>query len=204
MKLFFSYSEENGIRFHDTASAAKAMAEEDLDAYGADAFTEGWPDAVSSVCWGEVTQSATKVNVHSPDPEKGEITEFAEICDYVLLPELVGPDNSDVRNKYLDAVGIELARAKAKHPFFAHRAIDSLDEGFANSLLLMSRMVLKERIEIGDVSGNDVILCELSEAKEAYSRKDYAHCTHELAQCAAVIIRMMEAVEEEAQKGGES
>ena len=203
MKLFFSYDENQGFRYHNTEEAAKSRAEGYLESYSEDASTEGWSDEVDSVCWGEVTQSATKVNVHSPDPEKGESTEFDEICDYVLLPELVGPDNADVRNKHLDAVGIELARAKAKHPFFAHRAMDSLDEGFAKSLLLMSRGALKERIDIGDVSGDNVILCELAEAREAFSRKDYAACIIELSHVAAVAVRMMEAVEAEA-KGGEA
>ena len=84
-----------------------------------------------------------------------------------------------------------------KHPFFAHVGMLDLTKKFSNELLLHQRKWLNDVINRECVSGIDVLECETAEAQEAYSRKDYAHCIQELAHCAAVILRMIEKVQEE-------
>lgn len=55
MKPFFSFNDDNGILFHDTAEEAKAAALEDLGYYRNEAKHDGeWPGEVDGVLWGQV------------------------------------------------------------------------------------------------------------------------------------------------------
>lgn len=55
MKPFFSFTDDNGILFHDTAEEAKAAALADLEYYRDEAKNEGeWPGEVEGVRWGQV------------------------------------------------------------------------------------------------------------------------------------------------------
>lgn len=99
----------------------------------------------------------------------------------------------------LDMIRNEHRLAVEKHPFFTNRALLTLDEKQAKELLVKELYILDRRIESGDVSGTRVLKCELAEAQAAYSDGDYDHALVELAQCAAVIVRMMEAVKAESE-----
>lgn len=100
---------------------------------------------------------------------------------------------------FAQQVQTELEHAKKKHPFFANRALLTLEEKQAKELLVKERYILDRRIESGDVSGIRVLKCELAEAQEAYSRKDYAHCMKELAQVGCVVERIAEMVKAESE-----
>lgn len=101
------------------------------------------------------------------------------------------------KTELLKLVSDAYDHACEKHPFFAHKAMLDYCEKYSKELLQHQREFMNDRIKDGTVSGMDVLETEVAEAQEAYSRNDYAHCLHELAQCAAVVLRMMEKVEEE-------
>ena len=72
MKQFFSFNDDNGILFHDTAEEAKVAALADLDAYRDDAKHDGeWPGEVEGVRWGRVL-GMTRWKKTSSDPESFE------------------------------------------------------------------------------------------------------------------------------------
>ena len=55
MKPFFSFTDDNGILFYDTAEEAKAAALADLEHYRDEAKHDGeWPGEVEGVRWGHV------------------------------------------------------------------------------------------------------------------------------------------------------
>lgn len=92
-----------------------------------------------------------------------------------------------------------LEHAKEKHPFFAHH-VHAPVAGFVHrteSTLRLMRACIDVAIDNSNLSAHDLLLCELAEAMVEYAKHDYAACLEELAQCAAVIIRMMEMVVEE-------
>lgn len=85
---YFSYDPEgDGFTFHNTAEEAKKSAEDDLSGYR-DYSCDGWDDSVSSVCWGEIKQIATKVReMTTEEAEHAGIyvsNDFDYICDYEL------------------------------------------------------------------------------------------------------------------------
>ena len=98
----------------------------------------------------------------------------------------------EMLNKFIAQMKIELAEAEAKHPHFA----DGLSERSAGNV----KFNLKA---MRDINGQppymaDRILSEeVFEAIEAYQKEDPVHAQQELAQCGAVILRMMEFVENE-------
>lgn len=109
------------------------------------------------------------------------------------------------QSPHIDAIAAALEHAKAKHPHFADVAVSSLDNKTAADGLADFREFLNMVIGRGLSTGVDVLKCELWEAVEAFTRKDYAATMDELAQCGAVVIRMMEAVQalvDEAAKAG--
>ncbi len=101
---------------------------------------------------------------------------------------------------HIERIEEALKHAKEKHPFFAHQALYPWAPSEAKERLERRRKHLQLTIKIKHCTGCDIVDCEHAEAVEAYSRNDYKHCLEELAQCAAVYIRIMEAVEEEMKK----
>ena len=95
-------------------------------------------------------------------------------------------------NKFIAQMKIELAEAESKHPHFA----DGLSERSAGNVKFNIKAMR-------DINGKppymaDSILSEeFFEAIEAYQKEDLVHAQQELAQCGAVILRMMEFVENE-------
>lgn len=100
---------------------------------------------------------------------------------------------------FIDMIRNEHALAIKKHPLFAHSVfnISELITSFDN--IRLSRMKLENEIENGVVSSATVFMCEFSEFREAYADGDYDHALVELAQCGAVIMRMMEMVKAESE-----
>ena len=100
----------------------------------------------------------------------------------------------EMLNKFIAQMKIELAEAESKHPHFA----DGLSERSAGNV----KFNLKA---MRDINGKPpymaerIILEEVFEAIAAYQEKDLdlVHAQQELAQCGAVILRMMEFVENE-------
>ena len=107
-------------------------------------------------------------------------------------------------NKKPDAnlalVASALVDAKAKHPFFAHRAMCNPGPYYANNYLLNQRAKLDLLTCKGSVEGTDVLMCELAEAIEAFSRGDLERAKEELSHVGAVNLRMMEMVDEMIEK----
>lgn len=105
-----------------------------------------------------------------------------------------------ITNKHLAMVADELKKAKQKHPFFAHRFIsDEEMPVLQNSIatqLSAARAAVRITLEYGDLWARDVLECEFLEAQEAYARGNYKECLQELAQCAAVVFRIMDMVAE--------
>jgi hypothetical protein len=106
---------------------------------------------------------------------------------------------------HMAAIAAALEHAKRKHPVFADVAVSTHSVSKAESDLTNCREYLEARIDAGRCSGMTVLSCEIAEASDAFARRDYAHTLEELAQCGAVIVRMMEAVQalvDEAAKAG--
>ena len=94
--------------------------------------------------------------------------------------------------KFIAQMKIELAEAEAKHPHFA----DGLSERYAGNV----KFTLKEMRDINakpPCMADRILSEEVFEAIEAYQKEDLVHAQQELAQCGAVILRMMEFVENE-------
>ena len=64
--MYYSYSPEEGIQFHDTADQAKSRAEQAIEA-ACDVVADGfaWADNEHEICWGSVTE-ITAVTDRSP------------------------------------------------------------------------------------------------------------------------------------------
>lgn len=102
-----------------------------------------------------------------------------------------------MNNDNISLVLDELENARQKHPLFVHQfqrtdSFADMDQQLRRMRELLAIAVLKE---VSDFE--DVLICELYEAKSAYAHGDLAHARQELAQCAAVCIRGMEYIEAE-------
>lgn len=69
------YGLDGFVSFHDSAEAAKAAAQDDLD----NANDGEWNEDVENVCWGKVEQEAVMVNKR-PDPDG----RYDYLCDCEL------------------------------------------------------------------------------------------------------------------------
>lgn len=88
---YFSYGTEHGFNWHQTAKQATDDAEAMIDDYRGDAC-DGWSEETDNVCWGVILQQATKVDERPrTDDDNDNIAPHIDtVCDYALLPELVG------------------------------------------------------------------------------------------------------------------
>ena len=94
--------------------------------------------------------------------------------------------------EYSKMIETEFANACIKHPKFCD-AVTNKSENAVKKALTDLRI---------DNSGtpyyaDQILHEEICEALEAYQQGEKAHCLQELAQCAAVILRMMEFVDAE-------
>ncbi|BBE76227.1 hypothetical protein [Phytobacter sp. MRY16-398] len=85
--LFFSYGSEHGFEWHKTAKEAAENAEAAIDDYRGDAC-DGWPEEVSSICWGVIMQSSTMVGERPRNEDDCVDSAIDTICDYALLPAI--------------------------------------------------------------------------------------------------------------------
>ena len=96
-------------------------------------------------------------------------------------------------NSFLIAMKTELKEAEGKHAKFCDELCDSeIDFGVFEEYYKL----------INDNSAthnaNQILYEEVMEAMDAYNKKDYKQALKELAQCGAVILRMMEFVKKQA------
>ena len=91
----------------------------------------------------------------------------------------------------------ELNKAEQKHPKFCDAMIDPSD--FASVLTTWDIVEQRTKIrnERGPWTADNILMEEVAEAMNAYQQGDKAHALQELAQCGAVILRMMELVHNE-------
>lgn len=93
---------------------------------------------------------------------------------------------------FLEMVMTEYKGAKEKHPVFADQFT-----GLANmEIAKHDEDTLKSLNSRPPYSATLILKEELAEATTAYLEKDKVHCLQELAQCAAVVFRMADFVEE--------
>ncbi|MDU7377899.1 MAG: hypothetical protein E7L09_05940 [Enterobacteriaceae bacterium] len=88
--LFFSYGSEHGFEWHKTAKEAAENAEAAIDDYRGDAC-DGWPEEVSSICWGVIMQSSTMVGERPRNEDDSCDPSIDTVCDYALLPVVETP-----------------------------------------------------------------------------------------------------------------
>lgn len=86
---YFSYGSEHGFDWHKTEKEAIESAEAAIDDYRGDAC-DGWSEETDSVCWGVILQQATKVDERPRTDDDKCDPAIDTVCDYALLPELVG------------------------------------------------------------------------------------------------------------------
>lgn len=113
-----------------------------------------------------------------------------------LKAELESANSRPPMNPHFAAIAYALQHAKRKHPFFAHFPMEKWLPRQTSEALAEARVNLADMISINAVTGSDVLECEIAEARDDYSRGDFSACLEELAQCGAVLVRMMEAVQE--------
>jgi hypothetical protein len=101
-----------------------------------------------------------------------------------------------MKQTHQEMIAIELENAKRKHPVFCDRFHETNLETIKESLSIFR--------EIGTDNASLILREEVAEAIEAYLEGRLQHCLVELAQCGAVVLRMMEFVQAEidAKKGG--
>lgn len=100
-------------------------------------------------------------------------------------------------NSYLIKIKEELRKAEGKHPNFCEQMIDD-EGGFSWNQAEIS--IKNHNAGNGNIYADDVFLEEVAEAFNAYQQGNKKHALQELAQCGAVILRVMAKVDEEIQK----
>jgi hypothetical protein len=82
MKRFFSFDPEDGFERHETEEKARACAEKCLARDRDIATTDGWPEEVVRICWGEIRERVANVFSHEVEDEDG--TSWVGVADYGL------------------------------------------------------------------------------------------------------------------------
>ena len=96
-------------------------------------------------------------------------------------------------NKFMGMVLDELQKAEGKHPKFCDAIIDST----SSKSWAESEYRIKLRNQSGPEYADNVLMEEMAEAFAAYEHGDKEHALQEMAQCGAVILRIMETIENE-------
>ncbi|MEM6050483.1 hypothetical protein AAH450_07850 [Erwinia sp. P7711] len=65
---YFAYDPETGFEIFETSEEASSHAQEAIDMYREEA-SEGWPESVESVCWGEVKQRSQESTFNAGDED---------------------------------------------------------------------------------------------------------------------------------------
>ena len=95
-------------------------------------------------------------------------------------------------NSFLIAIKTELKEAEGKHPKFCDEICDREIDfgGFAEYYKIVNDNSATH-------NANHILYEEVMDAMDAYNNKDYKQALKELAQCGAVILRMMEFVKKQ-------
>lgn len=96
-------------------------------------------------------------------------------------------------NGYLVAIKEQLRKAEGKHPKFC----DVLTKCAEPDTMEKAERIFKKLNSKGPWSAETILNEEIVEALNAYLHGDKYQCLVELAQCGAVILRMMEVVDAE-------
>lgn len=114
--------------------------------------------------------------------------------------------NNKQLNEHLKAIKYELNYAEKKHPKFCD-CFDSLMcscyKDIVERILTQVRSINDSLTEENNIGAMQILQEEITEAMLAYAEGDLPHCLQELAQCGAVILRIMEFVKNEMEKGNE-
>ena len=100
---------------------------------------------------------------------------------------------SDPRTKktvHLNMISAEYNAACKKHPKFCDNLCENIDWNFLEK-------DIKNFNSKDPYYGESILQEEIAEAMNAYKKGDKAHAMQELAQCGAVILRMMDYVQNE-------
>ena len=100
------------------------------------------------------------------------------------------------QSPHLDAIAAALQHAKRKHPKFADKLFSFKRLVDCSDYLYSFRRELEHEKRTNSTCAKTILKCEELEAEEAFMQGDYEHTLEELAQCGAVVVRMMEAVQE--------
>ena len=84
MKRFFSFDPEDGFERHETEDLARARAEKCLARDRDIATTEGWPEEVEGICWGEIRERVAETWRHEVTDDDDVPTDCDEMVDYGL------------------------------------------------------------------------------------------------------------------------
>ena len=131
-----------------------------------------------------------------------------EINDLLERPQPTCASMLDIpmyESPHMAAIAAALEHAKTEHPHFATSVMSDPGPYYSKKFLEEQRAKLEVMTKLGGENGTHVLMCEVAEAMESFARKDYFATLNELAQCGAVVVRMMEAVQElmyEAAKAG--
>ena len=96
-------------------------------------------------------------------------------------------------NNFMGMVLDELQKAEGKHPKFCDAIIDST----SSKSWAEAEYRIKIRNQRGPGCADNILMEEIAEAFAAYQQGDKEHALQELAQCGAVILRIMETIENE-------
>lgn len=96
-------------------------------------------------------------------------------------------------NKFMGMMLDELTKAYVKHPKFCSAVIDTT----SSKSWAEAEYRIKLRNERGPWTADNILAEEMAESFAAYEQGDKEHALQELAQCGAVILRIMETIEKE-------
>lgn len=99
-------------------------------------------------------------------------------------------------NAFVFAICDEHEKAERKHPRFADRMMGPGEALIATKCAENAKRA-NDNKRPGDVTAKDVFQEEFLEAMAEYAKGDHDACLDELAQCGAVILRMMDFVADE-------
>lgn len=121
-RCYFSYDPDgDGFQDHSTAKEAEGAAQSALEGYAGDARSDGWPEWVGGVCWGQIIGQATQTSRRTredavrdgEDPEDidNEFGEWDEIVGYTLVPVPEPPLSTRDPLAFLAVIAGQLAAA---------------------------------------------------------------------------------------------
>ena len=114
----------------------------------------------------------------------------------MIEPKLTVSDGTvspciEIDKRHIEAIAHEYWSAKEKHPKFCSAVIDpTSSKSWADA-----EYRIKLRNQRGPEYADNVLMEEMSEAFAAYEHGDKNHALQELAQCGAVILRIMEKID---------